>query len=340
MLDNSVILYANLNELAQHQPQDNSGKNQSVKRFKWHLPPEVVSPDVLSMFIIPLQCYLTMNQNALLQFVSGQDATTTNTTTTNNNYGCSTGPSESLEYIHTIAEQVDVASSKARPKTITIITTSGRYIRFLCKQEKNGDLRKDARMMDFNHVVNRLLSTDAQSRTRQLCLKTFSVICLNEECGLLEWVNNTNCIRHLINSAHQILLDTPSHSALGLDYTVCDYDIPSPGVSTTTTTTTTTTNNNSNNSNNNTPSKGRISAYSKYNANIPSMSKDFYQTYITKQAKYDTDIPDPMQWLEARMLFTSSSAVWSVVGYIVGLGDRHTENILLDVTTGTICVYM
>ena len=37
---------------------------------------------------------------------------------------------------------------------------------------------------------------------------------------------------------------------------------------------------------------------------------------------------DPSAWYMARNSFTRSSAVMSMVGYIVGLGDRHCENIL------------
>ena len=48
---------------------------------------------------------------------------------------------------------------------------------------------------------------------------------------------------------------------------------------------------------------------------------------------------DPTAWLDARAAFTRSAAVWSAVGHVVGLGDRHTENILLDTTNGE-CVHV
>ena len=38
----------------------------------------------------------------------------------------------------------------------------------------------------------------------------------------------------------------------------------------------------------------------------------------------------------ARVTYARTLAVMSVIGYIVGLGDRHGENILLDSTTGGI----
>ncbi len=66
---------------------------------------------------------------------------------------------------------------------------------FLCKIERRGDLRKDARMMEFNGMVNRLLLSDAEARKRKLRLRTYAVMCLNEECGLMQWVPNTSGFR-------------------------------------------------------------------------------------------------------------------------------------------------
>jgi serine/threonine-protein kinase ATR len=49
---------------------------------------------------------------------------------------------------------------------------------------------------------------------------------------------------------------------------------------------------------------------------------------------YLLTFPEPTQWFQSRLLFARSTAVWSIVGYIVGLGDRHGENILLDERNG------
>jgi hypothetical protein len=42
----------------------------------------------------------------------------------------------------------------------------------------------------------------------------------------------------------------------------------------------------------------------------------------------------PTAWFESRMKFSRTLAVMSFVGYVLGLGDRHSENILLDATSG------
>lgn len=44
--------------------------------------------------------------------------------------------------------------------------------------------------------------------------------------------------------------------------------------------------------------------------------------------------PEPAKWIASRAAYTSTLAVMSMVGYIVGLGDRHGENILFDHLTG------
>ena len=41
----------------------------------------------------------------------------------------------------------------------------------------------------------------------------------------------------------------------------------------------------------------------------------------------------------SRLAYAHSVAVMSMVGYILGLGDRHGENILFDSTTGD-CVHV
>lgn len=65
---------------------------------------------------------------------------------------------------------------------------------FLCKP-KDG-LRKDARVMEFNAVINRLLSKVPESRRRRkLYIRTLAVVPLTEDCGLVEWVPSMQLIR-------------------------------------------------------------------------------------------------------------------------------------------------
>ena len=44
----------------------------------------------------------------------------------------------------------------------------------------------------------------------------------------------------------------------------------------------------------------------------------------------------PMSWFAMRLNYTRSVATTSIVGHVLGLGDRHTSNILLDSSTGEV----
>ncbi len=52
--------------------------------------------------------------------------------------------------------------------------------------------------------------------------------------------------------------------------------------------------------------------------------------YFTEKHK------NPMSWFSMRLHYSRSVATTSIVGHILGLGDRHTSNILIDNKTGEV----
>ncbi|CCJ28861.1 unnamed protein product [Pneumocystis jirovecii] len=68
--------------------------------------------------------------------------------------------------LHGFLDEVDIMNSLQRPRKITIIGSDGRHYPFLCKPKD--DLRKDARLMEFNSMINKFLRIDNESRKRQL----------------------------------------------------------------------------------------------------------------------------------------------------------------------------
>jgi serine/threonine-protein kinase ATR len=67
----------------------------------------------------------------------------------------------------------------------------------------------------------------------------------------------------------------------------------------------------------------------RYNQIMADFDLCFYQWFAVQ-------FPEPMSWLDARQCYTRSAAVMSIVGTIIGLGDRHGENILLNSKTGMV----
>lgn len=58
--------------------------------------------------------------------------------------------------------------------------------------------------------------------------------------------------------------------------------------------------------------------------------KPVMRHYFTEKSK------SPVTWFAMRLKYTRSVATTSIVGHILGLGDRHTSNILLDNSTGEV----
>lgn len=63
-------------------------------------------------------------------------------------------------------EEISVMPSLVKPKRVTIRGSDGSLYSFLCKPKD--DLRKDARLMDFFSMINKLLKANSESRRRRL----------------------------------------------------------------------------------------------------------------------------------------------------------------------------
>ena len=192
-----------------------------------------------------------------------------------------------------LGDAVSVLPSLQRPKKLTMLGSDREKYAFLCKPKD--DLRKDLRMMEFTTMLNRLLARDAESRKRRLYLRTFSVIPLTEDCGIIEWVPNTTGFRHIIQGlyADDGLYHKNSHTEVKELYEKC---------------------------------KGRNPT--SWSREVLSRHPPVFHRWFLERWK------EPAAWFTARTAFAHTAAVWSMVGHVVGLGDRHGENILFDCKTG------
>lgn len=77
-----------------------------------------------------------------------------------------------------------------------MLTLPQRDARFLVKGGE--DLRLDQRVQLMFNVMNRVLASSPQCVTRALRLRTYSVIPLNDQVGLIEWVDGTLPLKQVI----------------------------------------------------------------------------------------------------------------------------------------------
>lgn len=193
-----------------------------------------------------------------------------------------------------LEDRVRVFSSLQKPKRIGVVADDGRTYYFLCK--KDDDLRKDARVVEFNTLINRLLLADSQARRRDLHVRTYSVVPLNETVGMLEWINNTVPLRSVL---------VEQYSKRGLWHERTNKEASEIYES----------------------DKGadaRKQNFRRLLARFPSVLHSWFVEQF----------PDAADWLSARLHYTRSCAVMSMVGFVLGLGDRHSENMLFDKRNG------
>ncbi|KAJ2787520.1 hypothetical protein GGI15_000651 [Coemansia interrupta] len=199
--------------------------------------------------------------------------------------------SSELPTISSFDNEIAVMLSLQRPKRFTIVGSDGKRYRFLGKPKD--DLRKDARLMEFNSMINRLLSTNSETNKRGLHIRTYAVVPLNEDCGLIQWIAPSTAIRQQLlelYKAHNVPVNMSQVKTILEKPTL-------PGAETF------------------------------VKVLLPMFPSVLHEWFLRS-------FPDPPRWLASRSNFTRSAAVMSMVGHILGLGDRHCENILLDESTG------
>ncbi|KDR84098.1 hypothetical protein GALMADRAFT_219929 [Galerina marginata CBS 339.88] len=195
-------------------------------------------------------------------------------------------------------DEIDVMRSVARPRKITIKGSNGSIYMFLGKPKD--DLRKDARMMDLNSIINKLLKGNSESRRRQLHIRTYGVVALNEECGFIQWVPNTIPIRPVLHKYYDARRIKSWTAEMGEVFKKIK--------------------------------EGRkdVNPAELFQTKILSIFKPVFHEWFIET------FPEPTAWLASRLTFGRTAAVMSMVGFILGLGDRHCENILLDTNSGDV----
>ncbi|XP_033121520.1 DNA-dependent protein kinase catalytic subunit-like [Anneissia japonica] len=215
-------------------------------------------------------------------------------------------------------EQVLVLSSLRKPKRIIIRGTDEREYMFLVKGGE--DLRLDQRVEQLFTLMNEILDKDATCCQRGLKLKTYQVIPMTPSLGLIEWLQKTSVLRELLYGAMtegQLKHYRSANGAL----------------------------------------LKHAAWVNKFGAK--KNEKDFglrYAQMYSKANRTETELclkdcesqapPDllrrafmslsstPEAFLTLKTHFTRTHSVLCICQYLLGIGDRHLSNFLVDMETG------
>ncbi|XP_064958656.1 serine/threonine-protein kinase TOR-like isoform X2 [Musa acuminata AAA Group] len=204
-----------------------------------------------------------------------------------------------LVTIATFAPQLIVITSKQRPRKLTIHGSDGEDYAFLLKGHE--DLRQDERVMQLFGLVNTLLENSRKTAEKDLSIQRYAVIPLSPNSGLIGWVPNCDTLHHLIREyrdARKIPLNQEHRLMLAF---APDYD-HLPLIA-----------------------KVEVFEHALQNTEGNDLAKVLWLKSRTSEV-----------WLDRRTNYTRSLAVMSMVGYLLGLGDRHPSNLMLHRYSGKI----
>ncbi|XP_041988824.1 serine-protein kinase ATM [Aricia agestis] len=185
------------------------------------------------------------------------------------------------------------------PKKVSCLSSDGKKRILLIKGED--DLRQDAVMQQVFNIVNTLLEKNPITYRSKLYIRTYKVVPMSRRAGALEWVMGTRPIGAILLPAHERYRPKDMTPAVARNKLKECHEQRRP-------------------------TRYKLEVFKQ----ILKSFKPVFHHYFTEQ--YLT----PVKWYERRLAYTKSVAASSMVGYILGLGDRHVQNILIDETTAEV----
>jgi phosphatidylinositol kinase/protein kinase (PI-3 family) len=194
--------------------------------------------------------------------------------------------------------QFSVYMSKQQPKDVVVRGYDGNFYQYLLKGHE--DLRLDERIMQFFRLINSLVRKEDCFNGN--VIGTVCVIPLSPFHGLVQWIPGTETLRNVVEQYRRLHRRDPMEEyVMTADYGTLNFDFLQP---------------------------------------IQKMQiiESIFQIVP------DSDIADffwlraetAESWLKQTNTFAISTGMTSIVGYIIGLGDRHPSNMLIDQLSGSV----
>ena len=213
------------------------------------------------------------------------------------------------------ADSIRTMDSLRRPKQLTIYGSDQRVRRFLVKGGE--DLRQDARVQQIFGEMRRVLETDSRCTSRGLTIRTYSVLALNERVGLIEWIEDTSTMLGLIRRSERSASvgRQPEVSSINqADESFRQVAMNArqagglPGWLAL-------------------PARETVGCLERSHAHVHPLLLARGLLALSAGAE---------SYLSMRSAFARSLAVLTIAGHVLGIGDRHLDNFMVEEATGCV----
>ncbi|XP_063961813.1 serine/threonine-protein kinase SMG1-like [Lytechinus pictus] len=228
-------------------------------------------------------------------------------------------------HIESFINTVNILPTKTKPKKLVFLGSDGKKYTYLFKGLE--DLHLDERIMQFLSIVNCMFARNKRQDAPLFHACHYSVTPLGPRSGLISWVDGASALFSLYKRWQQREAVAAAASKVG------DSNNPPPVAK---------------------PSEifyNKVTkALKEEGLSSQTPRKDWPLSMMRKVLQeLVTDTPDYLlakelwcssgsasEWWHLTQAFGRSTAVMSMIGYIIGLGDRHLDNVLVNFVTGEV----
>ncbi|QIW94679.1 hypothetical protein AMS68_000197 [Peltaster fructicola] len=205
---------------------------------------------------------------------------------------------KNVPVITRFGRELTIMTGLSAPKVLTVYSSDGKHCKQLFKGG-NDDLRQDAIMEQVFGEVSKMLRNHKASRQRNLQVRTYKVIPLTNRAGIIEFVPNSITINDFLQPAHKKYYPS-SMKVQDARQKISAVEKQS--------------------------TETRVKEFRKVCEQMPPVMRHFFFERFR----------DPDEWFAKRTAYTRTTAAISMLGQVLGLGDRHCQNILLDEHSGEV----